>query len=80
MLQLMKEKLELNKEEHLFFDSLGIPHGEYRAKMMSLLGAITRTKAKVHAPNWKTDVPARVKDLIFDELRVLYTSQSLNIL
>ena len=29
MLQLMKEKLDLSKEEHLVFDSVGIPHGEY---------------------------------------------------
>ena len=40
MLQLLKQNMEPDKKDHLFFDSVGIPHGYYRTKMMSLLGPL----------------------------------------
>lgn len=61
--------VELNAKEKLFFDQYGIPHGA-KAKLMSDLGILARSKAKVGATHWGKEVPDRTKDSIWDELRV----------
>ena len=71
MLKSLRKKPVPDKADDLIFDEIGIPHGETRVQVLSTLGTIMRSKAKVYAPKWKMNVPDNIKDLIFEELRVL---------
>ena len=50
MLQYMQQTPQVTDADHIFFDDLGIPHGD-RAPLISVLGTLARSKAKVYSPN-----------------------------
>ena len=72
MLKSLRKEPVPDEKDDLLFNRLGIPRGKARAQVLSTLGTIVRCKVPVHAPRWIRDVPRKVKDALFDELRVLY--------
>ena len=72
MLKSLRKEPMPDEKDDLLFNRLGIPRGKARAQVLSTLGTIVRCKVPVYAPSWIRDVPRRVKDALFDELRVLY--------
>ena len=72
MLKSLRKEPVPDEKDDLLFNRLGIPRGKARAQVLSTLGTIVRCKVPVHAPRWIGDVPPKVKDALFDELRVVY--------
>lgn len=71
MIDYMRNPQGPTPKENFHFDHLGIPHGDdYRTKMISSLGAITRSRSPVYIDDWR-HVSKDTKEQIFNELRVI---------